>query len=151
VLGVPHSKGDLRLVDPAEPCRAYEQSVTWNQQGRPGTPGAPGISGVHRVRSIGEMYGDGNGTHFATFECPLGEDVLSVGYRIERVLADGSVTQDANTGTILAVEQTNMHNDGNDSYPAGLGYVQFVPNFDSLGRNEAMRVTVFGTCAKVAP
>jgi hypothetical protein len=39
VLNIPHSKGDLRLVEPNEACRSYERRVTWNQEGPPGEPG----------------------------------------------------------------------------------------------------------------
>jgi hypothetical protein len=45
VLGIPHSKGDLRLVDAGEACRSYERAVTWNQQGIPGQNGSPGPAG----------------------------------------------------------------------------------------------------------
>jgi hypothetical protein len=39
VLNIPHSKGDLRLVEPNEACRNYERRVTWNEEGPPGEPG----------------------------------------------------------------------------------------------------------------
>lgn len=45
VLGIPHSKGDLRVVDSAEPCRAYEAAVAWNQAGIKGDIGPIGPSG----------------------------------------------------------------------------------------------------------
>lgn len=40
LVGIPYSKGDVRLVDEGEACRNYEQSIAWNQQGDPGAPGA---------------------------------------------------------------------------------------------------------------
>jgi hypothetical protein len=46
LLGIPHSKGDLRTVDSSEPCRNYEKTLTWNQQGIPGEPGTPGTPGT---------------------------------------------------------------------------------------------------------
>jgi len=48
LLGIPHSKGDVRVVDSGESCRSYETLITWNQrgpagpQGPAGTPGLPG-------------------------------------------------------------------------------------------------------------
>lgn len=42
-----HSTGDLRLIQPGETCRSYEQPITWNQAGVPGVPGAPGALGPH--------------------------------------------------------------------------------------------------------
>jgi hypothetical protein len=42
LLGIPHSKGDTRIVDSAEACRSYEQPITWNQTGQKGDPGAAG-------------------------------------------------------------------------------------------------------------
>jgi hypothetical protein len=45
LLGIPHSKGDLRAIDSAASCRAYEKLLTWNQQGRQGDPGPQGLKG----------------------------------------------------------------------------------------------------------
>lgn len=33
LLGIPHSKGDTRIVDSAEACRSYETPLSWSQQG----------------------------------------------------------------------------------------------------------------------
>ena len=50
LLGIPYSKGDVRLVEPGESCRAYERPAGWSQtgpagpQGEPGAPGAPASS-----------------------------------------------------------------------------------------------------------
>ena len=45
LLGVPHSKGDLRIVDEGEMCRGYETTVKWNQKGVKGDTGATGAIG----------------------------------------------------------------------------------------------------------
>jgi hypothetical protein len=45
LLGIPYSKGDVRVVDEGTGCRAYEAPLAWNQQGVPGAPGAPGAQG----------------------------------------------------------------------------------------------------------
>ena len=45
LLGIPHSKGDTRLVDEGEACRSYEKAVSWNQQGPLGDTGAQGPQG----------------------------------------------------------------------------------------------------------
>lgn len=45
ILGIPYSKGDVRVVDEDEGCRTYETPIRWNQKGVPGDPGAPGDPG----------------------------------------------------------------------------------------------------------
>jgi hypothetical protein len=45
LLGIPHSKGDLRAVDAAEDCRSYEKAVSWNQEGPQGPVGPAGPRG----------------------------------------------------------------------------------------------------------
>ena len=45
LLGIPHSKGDVRLVNEGEPCRSYETLTTWNQTGPQGPPGLSGVVG----------------------------------------------------------------------------------------------------------
>ena len=45
LLGIPHSKGDVRIVDSAERCRAYERAIAWNQHGVKGDQGLPGPAG----------------------------------------------------------------------------------------------------------
>lgn len=45
LLGIPHSKGDTRLVQPGEACRSYEAAVTWGAQGPKGATGATGPTG----------------------------------------------------------------------------------------------------------
>jgi hypothetical protein len=52
LLGIPHSKGDTRIVDSAESCRSYEKPIAWSQigpvgpQGRQGVQGEPGKDGA---------------------------------------------------------------------------------------------------------
>ena len=46
LLGIPHSKGDLRAIDGSETCRSYEKPVSWSQRGPKGDTGAQGIQGV---------------------------------------------------------------------------------------------------------
>lgn len=45
LLGIPHSKGDTRIVDSAETCRSYEKPLSWNQRGPKGDKGDPGAQG----------------------------------------------------------------------------------------------------------
>ncbi len=44
-LGVPYSKGDVRVVDEAESCRSYEKQINWNQKGPAGPAGPAGLAG----------------------------------------------------------------------------------------------------------
>jgi hypothetical protein len=46
LLGVPHSKGDTRIVDANDDCRAYERAVAWSQRGPAGPQGIEGKPGV---------------------------------------------------------------------------------------------------------
>jgi len=46
ILNVPHSKGDLRLIEATDSCRSYEKRVTWNEEGQPGQDGLDGQDGV---------------------------------------------------------------------------------------------------------
>ena len=45
LLGIPHSKGDVRVVDSAEGCRSYETAISWNQKGPQGPQGPAGPAG----------------------------------------------------------------------------------------------------------
>jgi hypothetical protein len=45
LLGIPHSKGDVRLVNEGESCRSYETLTTWNQTGAQGPQGPQGLQG----------------------------------------------------------------------------------------------------------
>jgi hypothetical protein len=45
LLGIPHSKGDTRIVDENDNCRSYERSLTWSQIGPQGPPGQQGPAG----------------------------------------------------------------------------------------------------------
>jgi hypothetical protein len=73
VLGIPHTKGETRLVQPGEACRSYEQAVSWNQQG---TPGTNGVSGWTRVSTRFESSGT---EVFGSQPCPVGTKVLGGG------------------------------------------------------------------------
>jgi hypothetical protein len=42
LLGIPHAKGDTRIVDETESCRAYEKTLKWNQKGPTGPQGPAG-------------------------------------------------------------------------------------------------------------
>lgn len=44
--GTPHAKGETRIVDSAENCRAYEKAISWNQQGPKGDQGPTGATGA---------------------------------------------------------------------------------------------------------
>lgn len=45
VLGIPYHKGEVRIVDSGEGCRAYESAISWNQKGQPGPAGPQGPAG----------------------------------------------------------------------------------------------------------
>lgn len=45
LLGIPHSKGDTRIVDEAEACRSYEKAIRWSQIGPKGDTGPQGMKG----------------------------------------------------------------------------------------------------------
>lgn len=46
LLEIPHSKGDVRIVDSAESCRSYEIPITWGERGPKGDPGPAGPMGT---------------------------------------------------------------------------------------------------------
>lgn len=46
LLGIPHSKGDTRIVDEHEACRTYEKPISWSQRGPQGEQGDQGVQGV---------------------------------------------------------------------------------------------------------
>jgi hypothetical protein len=45
LLGIPHSKGDVRIIDSGEGCRSYETQIIWNQEGLKGDQGLTGPQG----------------------------------------------------------------------------------------------------------
>jgi hypothetical protein len=45
LLGIPHWKGDTRIVDSDESCRSYERALAWNQRGPKGDVGPAGPQG----------------------------------------------------------------------------------------------------------
>jgi hypothetical protein len=57
LLGIPHSKGDLRVVDEGEACRSYETTLKWNQKGIKGDTGATGAAGS--LGPVGPVGADG--------------------------------------------------------------------------------------------
>ena len=81
LLGIPHSKGDMRAVDGAENCRSYEKTVTWNQKGPKGDPGPAGPPGPSfanvtvRVKNI-----SGTGGASGTASCESGELATGGGF-----------------------------------------------------------------------
>jgi hypothetical protein len=46
LLGIPHSKGDTRIVDSGEACRSYEKALAWSQTGPRGEIGPQGKTGA---------------------------------------------------------------------------------------------------------
>jgi hypothetical protein len=68
LLGIPHSKGDLRAVDTGERCRSYERAVAWNQQGPAGEAGPP-VAGLGANTG---MAAAGRGA-----QCTLGQIILN--------------------------------------------------------------------------
>jgi hypothetical protein len=82
LLGIPHSKGDLRLVDEGESCRSYETLVSWNQTGPQGATGPTGAQGPAGPQGpAGSVTGLGTNTGNAAAgtgaECTLGEVLLT--------------------------------------------------------------------------
>lgn len=45
LLGIPFSKGDVRIVDEGASCRSYETAVSWSQKGVQGDTGPQGPQG----------------------------------------------------------------------------------------------------------
>ena len=90
VLNVPHSKGDLRVVEPNEACRSHEKKVTWNREGQPGMDGQDGQDGVSGyevvVGDIGTIDTLSTDPHDHTFTlaavCPEGKKALGGGWRL---------------------------------------------------------------------
>jgi hypothetical protein len=74
LLGIPHSKGDTRIVDSGEACRSYEQTIAWNQAGAPGTPGTNGTNGVSGYEIV-----TGSHTGVAKALCPAGKRAVGGG------------------------------------------------------------------------
>jgi hypothetical protein len=95
LLGIPHSKGDLRAVDFGEACRPYEKALSWAQQG---PKGDPGISGYERVTAEGKG--------FAFARCPAGKKVLGGGFH-------------ASPGTSPYAAGLAVDADGNQGYDVG--------------------------------
>jgi len=52
LLGIPHSKGDTRIIDSGETCRSYERPIAWSQAGLKGDPGDPGPPGADGKNGI---------------------------------------------------------------------------------------------------
>jgi hypothetical protein len=70
--------GILRVLLQEEPCRSYEQPLTWNVQGPPGEQGEPGPQGPPGAGTFG----------FAS------------------VLADGTIDRDRSADNVLSVTRT---------------------------------------------
>lgn len=79
LLGVPHSKGDTRIVDADEACRSYERAIAWNQQGPKGDTGAAGATRLSV--QLGDTV-EGSDPRFGTVRarCPEGERATGGGY-----------------------------------------------------------------------
>jgi hypothetical protein len=52
ILGIPHSKGDVRVVDEGATCRSYETAVSWNQKGVKGDTGQQGPQGEQGEQGV---------------------------------------------------------------------------------------------------
>ena len=97
ILGIPHSKGDLRLVNEGEACRSYETLVTWNQTGPQGLPGADGtdgtdgVSGYEMVTSRSAMLPLPIGPSIFYATCPAGKKALGGGWLVQLYSATGFV------------------------------------------------------------
>jgi hypothetical protein len=50
LLGIPYSKGDVRIVDEAEGCRSYEMPIGWNQGGQ-----QDGVAAYARIQFNGTV------------------------------------------------------------------------------------------------
>ncbi|MEA2192328.1 MAG: hypothetical protein QOI73_2449 [Solirubrobacteraceae bacterium] len=80
LLGIPHSKGDTRIVDSDEACRAYEKTIAWNQEGTPGAPGTNGTNGSNGTNGVsGYEYVLGTGVGRKTVYCPVGKVAVGGG------------------------------------------------------------------------
>jgi hypothetical protein len=77
LLGIPHSKGDTRIVDSGEACRSYETAIAWNQQGSPGAAGTNGTNGSNGVSGYEYVLATGVGRK--TVYCPVGKVVVGGG------------------------------------------------------------------------
>ena len=58
LLGIPHSKGDTRIVDEAEACRSYEKFIKWSQIGPKGDTGPQGAKGDTGAQGLQGPKGD---------------------------------------------------------------------------------------------
>ena len=90
----PHSKGDLRIVDSGEGCRAYEAAIKWSQTGPAGPAGPAGDGAVvltakfinHAMGNGWEVIGgdavsahrEANHVYRVVFARPLASDCVAV-------------------------------------------------------------------------
>ena len=124
LLGIPHSKGDLRIVDEGEACRSYETTLKWNQKGVKGDTGLQGIQGIQGVP--GEPGEDGaDGADGATG--PRGEQGVAgpggpVGPKGDKGDPGTSGLSDvyiARTRTVTGPNDTHVNSHTTVSVPAG--------------------------------
>jgi hypothetical protein len=106
LLGIPYSKGDLRVVDSAENCRTYETTLPWNQTGPKGAPGAPGATKVVVRGATAAIPANSYGKAIAN--CNPGEVATGGGAAVG--VGDGLTK-----GTLIGSTSTA----GNNSTPAG--------------------------------
>jgi hypothetical protein len=100
LLGIPHSKGDTRIVDAAEACRPYERAISWNQAGTPGLPGANGTNGTNGINGTNGVSGyevkTASATGSATVICPGGKKALGGGASVLGAIGPGSALISSN-------------------------------------------------------
>ena len=100
LLGIPHSRGDTRIVDAAESCRGYERAITWNQAGVPGLPGTNGTNGTNGTDGADGVSGyetkTQSGTGSVTVVCPGGKKALGGGASVLGAIGSGSALISSN-------------------------------------------------------
>jgi hypothetical protein len=69
LLGIPFSKGDLRVVDEGETCRSYERAVSWSQVGPQGPVGPAAVVLPIHVENSCSATGS---FVFCVVDCPAG-------------------------------------------------------------------------------
>lgn len=72
-LGVPHSKGDVRIVDSAEACRSYEKAISWTQN--PPAPTPPQLP--RSLYTTGPLTEAPFATPVLTLNMPVGTWIVS--------------------------------------------------------------------------
>ncbi len=76
LLGIPHSKGDLRLVDEDEACRNYEQPVSWDAGTAPASIGTKELNIDRLVIPLSGVLAPGQCAKFGPIDLKTTDEVL---------------------------------------------------------------------------